>query len=53
MDQQPIFQAYFLGNIPTKYGQTYGTVPPLNGFLWIMIGILWVIMDLLKEPLKN
>jgi len=26
---RPIVQAYFLGNIPTKYGQKYGTnVPP-------------------------
>ena len=28
---RPIVQAYFLGNIPTKYGQKYGTnVPPFQ-----------------------
>ena len=26
----PIFQAYFLGNIPRKYGQNYATVAPFQ-----------------------
>ena len=25
---RPMFQAYISGNIPTKYGLKYGTVPP-------------------------
>ena len=27
---RPIFQALISGNIPTKYGQKYGTVPPFQ-----------------------
>jgi hypothetical protein len=26
---RPIFQAYFLGDIPPKYGLKNGTVPPI------------------------
>ena len=41
---RPNFEAYFLGNIPAKYGQTsYGTnVPPLRWIhkLTLTIGIL-------------
>ena len=31
LEDLPYFQAYFSGNIPRKYGQTYGTnVPPFS-----------------------